>query len=76
MFEKLKKAMKQGAGEAQPTVDPVCGMKVQPGSAAASRTVGGQTFQLCSAACAAKFDGDPNRYANPAKGPAPHHHTH
>jgi Cu+-exporting ATPase len=47
-------------------VDPVCGMSVDPSSAAASREVDGVTYYFCSAHCAATFDTDPGRYTSAA----------
>jgi P-type Cu+ transporter len=44
------------------TVDPVCGMTVNPETAAASREVDGVTYHFCSTHCAATFDADPTRY--------------
>ena len=35
--------------------DPVCGMDVQPDSAAATETHRGQTYYFCCKGCAAKF---------------------
>jgi len=46
-------------------IDPVCGMKVDPARAAASREHDGQTFYFCSPGCAAAFDADPHRYGHP-----------
>jgi Cu+-exporting ATPase len=43
--------------------DPVCGMDVDPKSAAASRVHEAQTYYFCSLDCVAKFDADPGRYA-------------
>jgi Cu+-exporting ATPase len=45
--------------------DPVCGMKIDPKAAAATREHGGTTFFFCSAGCAEKFDADPHRYGHP-----------
>ncbi len=45
-------------------VDPVCGMKVDPANAAASREHDGTTFYFCSPGCAAAFDADPHRYGH------------
>ena len=45
------------------TVDPVCGMTVNPETAAASREVDGVTYYFCSSHCAATFDADPARHA-------------
>src|SRR4029453_10523610 len=44
------------------TVDPVCGMTVNPETAAASREVDGVTYYFCSAHCAATFAADPARH--------------
>ena len=40
-----------------------CGMQIEPGDAAGTRTGMGRTFYLCSADCLAKFDRDPDTYA-------------
>lgn len=45
--------------------DPVCGMKVDPATAAARREYDGTTFWLCSTGCADAFDADPHRYGHP-----------
>lgn len=42
--------------------DPVCGMQVDPGKAAAQRSHQGKTYYFCSTGCAAKFDQSPGRY--------------
>ena len=56
-----------GAGDdglaVEATVDPVCGMQVDPTSAAAHRGTPGGTVYFCSAGCAAAFDAQPQRYA-------------
>ena len=44
------------------TVDPVCGMTVNPETAAASREVDGVTYYFCSSHCAATFDADTARH--------------
>jgi P-type Cu+ transporter len=36
--------------------DPVCGMTVEPGKAAAQGEYGGQTLYFCSTSCKAKYD--------------------
>jgi len=48
--------------------DPVCGMEIDAGQAAASRLLDGQTYYFCSAACADKFTASPEQYRVP---PAP-----
>lgn len=45
------------------TVDPVCGMHVDEGSAAARLRHGDKDYLFCSARCAEKFRADPARYA-------------
>jgi Cu+-exporting ATPase len=54
-----------GAGQAEvvPVTDPVCGMTVDPATAAGHRGTGPDTVHFCSAGCAAAFDADPGRYA-------------
>ena len=42
--------------------DPVCGMAVEPQSAAARRVHGGRTFYFCAKACAEAFDKAPGKY--------------
>jgi YHS domain-containing protein len=43
--------------------DPVCGMSLVPESAAARRTIDGETLVFCSAGCVERFDADPLKYA-------------
>ena len=45
--------------------DPVCGMKIDPKTAAATREHDGTTFYFCSTGCANAFDADPHRYGHP-----------
>lgn len=45
--------------------DPVCGMKIDPKTAAATREHDGTTFHFCSLGCADTFDADPHRYGHP-----------
>jgi Cu+-exporting ATPase len=42
--------------------DPVCGMAVDPATAAARRDFGGQAYYFCSEGCARQFDADPAAY--------------
>jgi Cu+-exporting ATPase len=44
-------------------VDPVCGMTINPGSAAGSLDHGGTTYYFCSKHCLASFQADPAKYA-------------
>lgn len=43
--------------------DPICGMTVDPASAAGKSEFHGSTFHFCSSRCKAKFDNAPERYA-------------
>jgi YHS domain-containing protein len=47
-----------GAGQLG-TTDPVCGMTVDPATAAATRVWAGRTYSFCSTGCAERFDVDP-----------------
>ena len=46
--------------------DPICGMTVDPSTAAATRRHDGRNYFFCREGCATTFDADPERYANPA----------
>jgi P-type Cu+ transporter len=50
-------------GTTGPVTDPVCGMTVDPATAAEHRGAGSGTVYFCSAHCAAAFDTDPGRFA-------------
>ncbi len=43
-------------------IDPVCGMSVDPESAAANQDYNGQTYYFCSASCVEKFRQAPQKY--------------
>jgi len=58
--------------EAAIAVDPICGMTVDPTTAAAHRTFEGAEYWFCSPRCAARFDADPRRHV--AAGRVPHDH--
>jgi len=45
------------------TIDPVCGMEVAPGQGY-TKAHAGREYRLCSRACLAKFEGNPDRYAS------------
>ena len=51
--------------------DPVCGMSVDPATAAHRAAHDGQDYFFCSAGCKTKFAADPLRYLGPAQSPAP-----
>lgn len=42
--------------------DPVCGMKVDPKTAAAEGEYEGKTYYFCSEGCRKSFEEDPERY--------------
>ena len=44
------------------TIDPVCGMTVDPATTPHIATHGGEYHHFCSAGCLAKFEADPDRY--------------
>lgn len=52
------------AGE---SIDPVCGMEVDPAHAAGARVVHGRTYLFCSQKCLDAFDGAPHRYTRGAR---------
>ena len=55
--------------------DPVCGMDVDPKTAAAKSDYQGQTYYFCSLGCKQSFDKDPQKYAGkPAASHAGHMH--
>ena len=43
--------------------DPVCGMQVDPRTAAAQSTYLGKTYYFCAEACKQQFDKNPAQYA-------------
>jgi P-type Cu+ transporter len=44
--------------------DPVCGMDVDPKSAAGSRDHEGKTYHFCSPSCMKEFEKKPSRYVS------------
>jgi len=54
----------EGAVGAETRIDPVCGMKVEPGKAL-SCEFQGKTYFFCCAGCLRKFQADSNRYSVP-----------
>lgn len=43
-------------------IDPVCGMEVEPHTAAENAAFKGKTYYFCSSSCAEVFEQDPERY--------------
>lgn len=57
--------------------DPVCGMEVEPGKAAATSEHQGQTYYFCSPMCKTKFEQNPGKYLGKEEGGHGHHgHGH
>jgi Cu+-exporting ATPase len=54
-----------------PAVDPVCGMTVDPATAAGSWEYHGHTYYFCNPHCLHQFQADPERYLAPAPSVAP-----
>lgn len=52
-------------------LDPVCGMTVDPATAAGSHAYGGKTYYFCSTHCLAKFKAAPEQFMHPAAPPPP-----
>jgi len=52
---------REGAGTGE-MKDPVCGMTVDPQSAAAASVQGGKTYYFCSVSCRDKFEKEPQKY--------------
>ncbi|MGC5583176.1 heavy metal translocating P-type ATPase [Ornithinimicrobium sp. W1665] len=49
--------------------DPVCGMSIDPTTAATTREHDGATFHFCSKHCSATFDAHPERFKHPSPTP-------
>jgi len=67
-FVQLSNVPLQSGGTRKLALDPVCGMNVDPTTAASSVAHGGQTYYFCSRGCGEKFKADPERFLSP---PAP-----
>jgi YHS domain-containing protein len=48
------------------TIDPVCGMDVQPGTTKLDSVYEGRSYWFCAEACRRAFDADPGKYLEPA----------
>jgi P-type Cu+ transporter len=53
-------------------IDPVCGMMVQPATAAGSYEYQGKTYYFCATSCLTKFQTDPIHYLTPPEQRIPH----
>lgn len=57
--------------------DPVCGMDVEPKTAAGKSDYQGQTYYFCSPGCKKAFDREPGKYVKAASHGDEHaHHNH
>jgi YHS domain-containing protein len=57
--------------------DPVCGMDVDPKTAAGESDYQGQTYYFCSTGCKKAFDQEPGKYVKAASHGDEHaHHNH
>jgi YHS domain-containing protein len=54
--------------------DPVCGMEIDPKTAAGKSDYQGQTYYFCSLGCKKAFDKDPQKYLKGESGHSGHHH--
>ena len=57
----------------EPHKDPVCGMDVDPKTAAGKSEYKGQTYYFCSGGCKKAFDKEPEKYAGTATEHSSHH---
>jgi len=51
----------------QSTIDPVCGMSVDPATAEYRSVHDGQSYNFCSRGCKESFDKDPGKFVGGAK---------
>jgi Cu+-exporting ATPase len=61
----LPMIMPSGLPENAGEIDPVCGMTVQPATAAGSYEYEGKTYYFCTTSCLEKFRADPESYLTP-----------
>ena len=54
--------------------DPVCGMDIDPATAAGTSEYKGQTYYFCAPGCKKSFDKDPEKYVGNASTEHGHHH--
>jgi YHS domain-containing protein len=58
--------MEMQDGQAQRAIDPVCGMEVDPATAAGTSEYQGTTYYFCSVGCKRQFDKDPQAFVDQA----------
>lgn len=54
--------------------DPVCGMTIDPKSAAGKSEYNGQTYYFCSLGCKKAFDKEPVKYVSKEESSSHSHH--
>jgi YHS domain-containing protein len=59
---------------AQNFKDPVCGMDVDPATAAGKSEYNGQTYYFCAPGCKKSFDKEPEKYVGKGEDEHAHHH--
>jgi len=60
---------------ANTVIDPVCGMEIDPETAAGKSEYKGQTYYFCAPGCKRSFDKDPEKYvASSQQSGHEHHH--
>ncbi len=66
MHQESDGSLPLAAGPSEETeIDPVCGMKVSPNSAAGKHEHGGQVYYFCNPNCKTRFQADPDLYLKP-----------
>jgi Cu+-exporting ATPase len=60
---------------ANTVIDPVCGMEIDPETAAGKSEYKGQTYYFCAPGCKQSFDKDPEKYVG-ASSQSSHEHHH
>lgn len=58
------------------TIDPVCGMKVDPDTSELRSEYHGTLYYFCGSGCKQAFDADPERYLQTKTGHQQHRHHH
>ena len=56
--------------------DPVCGMEIDPATAAGKSEYKGRTYYFCALGCKKSFDKDPEKYLGNSEHSAHEHHHH
>ncbi|QDT71473.1 heavy metal translocating P-type ATPase [Lacipirellula limnantheis] len=67
MHHDLHEIAPPGSSRPENSLDPVCGMKVDPATAKHQAEHAGTTYDFCSRGCWEKFTADPSRYLTAAK---------